>query len=98
MTKLEERYCSNRGCFKDCPYIPRNLEHKCNDLSLYTDGYFDAVDAIKKKIASRCDELWGKIPNSSDVLEGKITIEQARDLGRFTALESLESFVDALME
>ena len=84
--------------FQNCPYIPRHLEHKCQDLSNWSGGYDAALDDVSKELKARLGKIWEKVPYASDVLEDNITKEQANELGRFAALESFESFIEKLQE
>ena len=51
--------------------------------------YKQAEKDIVEEIDDRMSELWEKIPDGKDVLDGTITIEQAFELGKYRALESL---------
>lgn len=96
MTEYEKKYCSTCRDFKNCAYIPRHLERKCTALSDWSSGYDAALADITNEIKARLETLWGEIPYASDVIDGNITKEQAGNLGRFAALESLEAFIENL--
>ena len=48
MTSKEKQVCIECGDYKNCPYVSRNLEHKCQHLSDimygFELGYKDAID------------------------------------------------------
>ena len=48
MTSKEKQVCIECGDYKNCPYVSRNLEHKCQHLSDimygFELGHKDAID------------------------------------------------------
>jgi len=53
-------------------------------------------DAIVAEIEKRLDELWNLLPNTSDVIKDNYTKEEANIIGKYTALESFENFINTL--
>ena len=53
-------------------------------------------DALVAEIEKRTDELWALIPDGEKVVSDKHTKEDAFNLGKYTALESLDNFIDTL--
>ena len=53
-------------------------------------------DALVAEIERRTDELWALIPDGEKVISDKHTKEDAFNLGKYTALESLDKFIDTL--
>ena len=53
-------------------------------------------DALVAEIERRTDELWALIPDGEKVLGNKHTKEDAFNLGKYTALESLDKFINTL--
>ena len=53
-------------------------------------------DTIVAEIEKRLDELWNLLPNASDVIKDNYTKEEANIIGKYTALESFEKFINTL--
>ena len=53
-------------------------------------------DALVTEIERRTDELWALIPDGEKVIGDKHTKEDAFNLGKYIALESLDKFIDTL--
>ena len=58
----------------------------------------DKVQLIKKEIEKRLSLLWDLIPEGEKVLKDDFTKDDANNLGKYTALESLLQFIDSLPE
>ena len=54
------------------------------------------IELIKSEIERRMNALYPQLPDASKVLQEDISIEQAAITGKYTALESLLSFVDSV--
>ena len=52
--------------------------------------------ALVAEMDRRLEELYKLLPNASDVENGTITISEACNTGKYTALESFEDYVDTL--
>ena len=52
--------------------------------------------ALVAEIEKRTDELYSLLPNASKVENGMITISEACNTGKYTALESFKDYVDTL--
>ena len=53
-------------------------------------------DALVAEIERRTDELYDLLPDASKVENGMITISEACNTGKYTALESFKDYVDTL--
>lgn len=53
-------------------------------------------DALVAEIEKRLEELYNHLPDASKVENGMITISEACDTGKYTALESFENYIDTL--
>ena len=53
-------------------------------------------DALVAEIERRLDELYNLLPNASKVENGMITISEACNTGKYTALESFKGYIDTL--
>lgn len=53
-------------------------------------------DALLAEIERRLEELYKLLPDASKVENGSITISEACNTGKYTALESLKDYVDTL--
>jgi len=56
------------------------------------------VQLIKQEIERRMNNLWYLIPEGEKVLKDDFTKNDANNLGKYTALESLLQFIDSLSE
>ena len=52
--------------------------------------------ALVAEIERRLDKLYNLLPNASDVENGTITISEACNTGKYTALESFKDYIDTL--
>lgn len=52
--------------------------------------------AIVAEIEKRIDELYNMLPDTSKVEDGIITISEACNTGKYTALESFKDYLDTL--
>lgn len=52
--------------------------------------------AVVAEIKRRLDELYSLLPNASKVEKGIITISEACNTGKYTALESFEDYINTL--
>ena len=52
--------------------------------------------ALVAEIERLTDELYGKLPNASKVENGTITISEACNTGKYTALESFRNYIDTI--
>ena len=52
--------------------------------------------ALVAEIEKLMDELYDKLPNASKVENGTITISEACNTGKYTALESFRNYIDTL--
>ena len=59
------------------------------------EQYIDKC-ALVAEIERRTDELWELIPDGEKVFSNKHTKEDTFNLGKYTALESLDKFIDTL--
>lgn len=57
--------------------------------------YIDKA-AIVAEIERRTDELYDLLPDASKVENGMITISEACNTGKYTALESFKDYIDTL--
>jgi hypothetical protein len=55
-------------------------------------------EKIKQEIEKRLSLLWDLIPKGERVLQDNFTKDDANNLGKYTALESLLKFIDSLPE
>ena len=53
-------------------------------------------DAVLAEIERRTDELYDLLPDASKVENGTITVSEACNTGKYTALESFRKFIDTL--
>jgi uncharacterized protein YbaR (Trm112 family) len=53
-------------------------------------------DALVAEIDRRLEELYKLLPDASKVENGTITISEACNTGKYTALESFENYIDSL--
>jgi uncharacterized protein YbaR (Trm112 family) len=53
-------------------------------------------DALVAEIEKRTDELYDLLPDASKVENGMITISEACNTGKYTALESFKGYIDTL--
>ena len=53
-------------------------------------------DKIIAEIERKLDELYKLLPNASKVENGTITISEACNTGKYTALESLRNYIDTI--
>lgn len=53
-------------------------------------------DAVVAEIEKRLEELYSLLPDASKVEKGMITISEACNTGKYTALESFKDYVDTL--
>lgn len=52
--------------------------------------------ALVAELEKRTDELYDLLPNASKVEDGIITISEACNTGKYTALESFRKYIDTL--
>ena len=52
--------------------------------------------AVVAELEKRTDELYGLLPDASKVENGTITISEACNTGKYTALESFRKYIDTL--
>ena len=52
--------------------------------------------ALVAELEKRTDELYDLLPNASKVENGTITISEACNTGKYTALESFRKYIDTL--
>ena len=55
-------------------------------------------EKIRAEIERRMNELYNKLPNGNEVINGAVTIPDANITGKYTALEGLLSFIDSMQE
>lgn len=53
-------------------------------------------DALMAEIEKRLDKLYDLLPDASKVENGSITISEACNTGKYTALESFKKYIDNL--
>ena len=59
-------------------------------------GQYISKDALVAEADRRLDELYELLPNASKVERGTISISEACNTGKYTALESFKDYVDTL--
>ena len=57
---------------------------------------FIPLDAVLAEIERRIDELYDLLPDASKVENGSITMSEACNTGKYTALESFRRFINTL--
>lgn len=70
-----------------------NIVHDSSEISMT-----DKVQLIKQEIEKRMNNLWYLIPEGEKVLKDDFTKDDANNLGKYTALESLLQFIDSIQE
>ena len=53
-------------------------------------------DALVAEIEKRLDELYDLLPDASKVENGSITMSEACNTGKYTALESFKDYIETL--
>lgn len=58
--------------------------------------YKEKLERLRAEIVRRMDELYDKLPDGNQVINGAVTAPDANITGKYTALESILSFVDSM--
>lgn len=58
----------------------------------------EKISAIKADIERRMGDLYQKLPDATYVLHESLTTDEANITGKYTALESILSFINSLPE
>ena len=84
---LQQLYPNGGHCWLD--------EQRIEAISIAINA-IEFKEKVRAEIERRMNELYNKLPNGNEVINGAVTIPDANITGKYTALEGLLSFIDSI--